>query len=252
MQDLADESGDRTERPTERRRREARARGDVARSSDLVVAIVLLAAGIAFGWLAPRLNAEFAGMLRSSLTSVPAAVPDAQSAAMYVRQIMSRVAMPVLAMLLAIVGAAATANLIQSGFLWIPETVMPQWKRLDPGRALLRWWSLHAWYSQLAGILKLAVLLGVLAIYLRTRLASAGALMEGTPQVMFHLAGQLLGECAMLLAVSLLLLAIADYGYQFWRFERSLMMTVEEVRRERMDDEPDPNVKRRQRELTGQ
>lgn len=249
MSEAVDEYGDRTERPTERRRREARARGEIARSSDIVSSVVLLAAGIALWWIGPQLNVAFADLLKSGLTTVPAMSLDAPSVTSQLQQILVRLAIPVLSILLIIVTAAMAANLVQSGFLWVPGAVLPKLERLDPGRAMSRWWSLNSWFNVLAGMVKLVALLGVLAIFLRTRLTSAGPLMEGSPPVILNLTARLLGEFIIVLAGSLLVLAVLDYGYQFWSHERRLMMTVEEVRREKREEERDPRLKRRQREV---
>ncbi len=249
MDQAADEFGDRTEQPTERRRREARARGEIARSSDIVSSVVLLAAGIALWWIGPQLNVAFADLLKSGLTTVSTTSVDAQSVTSQLQQILVRLSLPVVSILLTIVAAAIAANLVQSGFLWVPGAVLPKLERLDPGRTLSRWWSLNAWFNLFAVMVKLVALLCVLAIFLRTRLTSAGPLMEGSPPVILNLTARLLGEFVIVLAVSLLVLAVLDYGYQFWSHERRLMMTVEEVRREKREDERDPRLKRRQREV---
>ncbi len=249
MDQATDEFGDRTERPTERRRREARARGEVARSSDVVSSVVLLAAGIALWWIGPQLNVAFADLLKAGLTTVPAMSVDARSVASQIQEILVRLAFPVLSILLFIVAAAMVANLVQSGFLWVPGAVLPKLERIDPGRTMSRWWNLNSWFNLFAAMVKLVTLLCVLAIFLRTRLASAGPLMEGSPTVILNLTTRLLGEFVMVLAASLLVLAILDYVYQFWSHERRLMMTVEEVRREKREEERDPRQKRQQREV---
>ncbi|MFO1041408.1 MAG: EscU/YscU/HrcU family type III secretion system export apparatus switch protein [Planctomycetaceae bacterium] len=249
MSESPDEFGDRTERPTERRRREARARGEVARSSDIVSSVVLLVTGLALWWIGPWLNAEFAGMMKSGLTTVPAMSADVRSVTSQLQQILIRLAIPGISLLLIIVAAAMAANLVQSGFLWVPGAVLPKLERLNPGRSLSRWWSLNSWFNIIGATVKLVTLLCVLVIFLRTRLTSAGPLIEGSPLVIVNRTTQLLGELVIVLSGSLLVLAVLDYGYQFWSHERRLMMTVEEVRREKRDEERDPHMKHRQREV---
>ena len=249
MSEATDEFGDRTEQPTERRRREARARGEIARSSGIVSSVVLLAAGIALWWIGPQLNAAFADLLKSGLTTVPTTSLDAQSVTSQLQQILALLAFPVVSILLIIVAAAMAANLVQSGFLWVPGAIFPKLERLDPSQTMSRWWSLKSWINLVAATVKLVTLLCVLAIFLRTRLTSAGPLMEGSPPVILNLTARLLGEFVIVLAGSLLVLAVLDYGYQFWSHERRLMMTVEEVRREKREEERDPRLKRQQREV---
>lgn len=243
-----EDTGDRTQKPTERRRREARARGQVARSADLVTGLVLLAAAATLWWFGPTLGNELAGLMRAGLSSAPTSL-DGQTVAANIWQIASRLAIVVLPILLAIAGAATAANLVQTGFLWVPTAVLPKLERLDPGRALSQWAATHSWIGLSWSIVKLALLLAVLWIYGRMRLASAGPLAEASPLAMYSLAGRLIAELALVLSVALVMLALFDYVYQFWRTEHQLMMTVEEVRREQREDEGNPQVKRRQRNM---
>ncbi len=244
-----DDFGERTQRPTERRRREARARGDVARSADLVTALVLLSAAAALWWLGPALGTELAGMMRSRLSTGPTASLDqgiVTTQFFHVAARLSAVALPILSV---IVAAAVVSNLLQTGFLWVPTAVLPQFERLDPGRGFGRWWTMQSWMGLFWSAVKLAVLPGVMLIHVRSRLASAGPLVEGSPLALLSLTARLMGELAIVLSLCLVVLAILDYGYQFWRQEHQLMMTLEEVRREQRENEADPRWKRQQRQL---
>ena len=53
---------------------------------------------------------------------------------------------------------------------------------------------------------------------------------------------------AVKLAAVLFILSLADYAWQWWRFEQELRMTLEEVREEMKITEGDPEMRRRVRE----
>ena len=243
-----DDFGERTQRPTERRRREARARGDVARSADLVTALVLLSAAATLWWLGPALGTELAGMMRTGLSTAPTVSLDHGIVTTQLFHVAARLSAVALPILLVIVAAAVVSNLLQPGFMWMPPAVRPQFERLDPARGFGRWWAMHSWVGLIWSVVKLAVLLGVLVFHVRIRLASAGPLVEGSPLALLSLTARLMGELAIVLSLSLVVLAILDYAYQFWRQERQLMMTLEEVRREHRENEADPRWKRQRRE----
>ena len=59
---------------------------------------------------------------------------------------------------------------------------------------------------------------------------------------------QLIGELCVQLSACLVLLALVDYGFRFWRHEQGLKMTIEERRREQQDDQVDPRIKQRRAE----
>jgi type III secretion protein U len=188
-------------------------------------------------------------MMRTALTSSVPAAFDQKAVSESLLTIATRIGLVATPVLLIVVITAAAANLVQAGFLWVPNAIIPQLGRLDPSRNLSRWWSLSAWAGQLSSIIKLIVLVSVLMMYVRLRLSSAGPLVNGSVSVIYTLSTRLIGELAVVLSLSLVVLALVDYGYQFWQTERRLMMTVEEVRREQREDEGNSALKRRQREV---
>jgi flagellar biosynthetic protein FlhB len=243
-----EDTGERTQKPTARRRREARARGEVARSSDLVTALILFCSTLGLRWLGPGLVNDLGGMMRSALTSRPARL-DMQVVVSNGFLFAKDLGISLLPILLLPVAVAASASLIQTGFMWVPTAILPRPERLDIGQGLSRWWSASAWYTLLTSVIKLLVLLGVLLTYGRMRLSSADPLVTSSPPVICGIIAILVSELAVVLSLALVVLAIVDYGYQFWQTERRLMMTIEELRREQREDEANPELKRRRREL---
>jgi flagellar biosynthesis protein FlhB len=195
------------------------------------------------------LGSELAGMMRSALSSQPPASINEHLVAENVLQLATRLGTVVLPILFVSAAAAAAASLVQTGFLWVPMSVLPQLERLDMARGFGRWWSMSTWIGLILSIIKLVALFSVLLCYARVRLISADPLVTGSPTMIYSIATTLIGELAVVLSLSLVVLAIADYGYQFWQAERRLLMTVEEVRREQREDETNPHLKRRRREL---
>lgn len=239
------DSGDRTQRPTERRRREARARGDVARSADVVSSLVLLASSAGLWWLGPSLQTHLARLMASTLSTAPPSSLNTAQVAAQLTDVALQLSITALPLLLLIVFSAALSNLLQTGFLWVPIAVTPQLERVNPATGFGRLGTMNAWLGPLWGFLKLVVLCGTLIAYIQTNLATSGPLVQGTPLALFSRSAQLLGGLAVNLSLVLLALAIANYAYHFWRNERQLMMTIEEVRREQREDEVDPQLKQR-------
>lgn len=240
--------GERTQPATERRRRDARARGEVARSADLVAASVLLVVMASLWWLGPSLGQMLAGSLRAGLLAAPAKPLTVDAASLTMRLLVGRVAANVTPVLLIALTMAALASLVQTGFLWTPSALVPRGERLDPARRLGRWLSADSWFALMLGVLKLAAVLTVLTAYVRARLSSAGPLVQGEPAELLGLAARMIVELGLLLALTLFALALADYGWRFWRHEQSLKMTVEEVRREQREEEANPRLKRARRD----
>ncbi len=246
---FTDDPSDRTQPPTERRRREARARGEVARSADLVAALVLLGAMAGLWWQGPVLADKLARLVREGLSAAPPHDVTIDGAVHLFAAVAHRVMLATAPILLVVVAAAAVANLMQTGWLWVPQALLPRTERLDPARGLSRWMSLNSWFGLGSGLAKLVVLTAVFMAFVRVRMASSGPLALGEPSILLSLPARWLGELGLFLSLSLVGLAVLDYGFQFWRDERSLMVTVEERRREQREDEGDPKLKRQRRDL---
>ena len=140
---MADDSGERTIRASNRRRREARAEGVVARSREFAVALQLLVGAGMLVLLGRSLVESLAGMLASQLRSAgePSSLqepltPGAVGA--QAGQLAAWSSTSVLPWLLVPLGVAVLAGLIQIGFLFLPGKLTPSLGRVSPLGGLRR------------------------------------------------------------------------------------------------------------------
>jgi flagellar biosynthetic protein FlhB len=99
------------------------------------------------------------------------------------------------------------------------------------------------------GAVKIAVIVGVGVWSLwgeRERLLAIGSL--GASGIAASLAEITLWTC-LKMGAALLVLGLADYGYQRWRHEQDLRMTPAELREELKNQQSDPSVANRRRTL---
>ena len=235
---IDDDFAERTLPPTERRRREARQRGEVARSAELTSAVILLSAAGLFWFIIPASTNTLAGLMKSTFNSTPSTsltIDTTGALALIAGQIFASILAPIMLVLLM---SGFVANVSQTGWLWMPGAVLPQFR----SRGLLS----RDWLAKGSGmILRSVVLACVTSRFLMARHLALRSMGLGEPLAMLVQPARLLGELCIQLSLSLVLLAIVDYGYQFWRQEQRLKMTVEERRREQRDDALDPRIKRR-------
>ena len=236
---MADQS--RTEEPTPRRLREARRRGEVARSRDLTAAValwfVLAAMALLVVPVLPLLLSATSTALEGSGRTE--SVAGATSLAVWLHLFL-RLAAPVL---LAAVLAALACGIVQVGGMLAPEAVRPKLARLDPAAGVRRVLGTRGWLEAFKSALKFAVVGGAAVLSSWSSLAAvvaaarvdAAALASAVAAALLHLA--LVGGAL------LLLLGALDLMYQRWRHRRDLRMTKEEVRREHREEEGDPALK---------
>jgi flagellar biosynthetic protein FlhB len=251
---MAENDGqDRTESATPRRRQEARDRGQVARSAELSAATVLLAGA---GMLAAAGGAPLADyatrVMRHSAGALSSGDLTAQGAVRLLQDLV-RDGLLALAPFLVGVGVLTTLiNVAQTRGLVAPAAVTPKLSHLDPMAGLKRIVGLDGLVNLVKAVLKLAALGTITWLLLRgswPALMSLGEL--GAPAVA-AVSRELVLRLAFLVGLAFLVLALGDYAYQWYRNEKGMRMTQQEVRHEAKDSDGDPHVKARVRALQRQ
>ena len=245
-------SGDKSQDPTPHRRQQAREEGSAAKSQDLTSAALLLAAMGAL-WMSGASLADFFAAYGRRQLGGPAWL-DADAAfatAEYNGAIgeLARCLLPILGLILA---AAVVVNVGQIGFFFLPAKVGMDISRIDPLKSLGRMFSLDNVVRLVFALFKLALIVGVAlaCLYqdLPTILGLSGLRL---PQIAATIC-QLLFWTAVKIGLALLVLAVIDYGYQYWRHEQDLRMTPQEVREELRNLEGDPQIIARRRAVQRQ
>src|SRR5213076_1889642 len=77
---MAEDFSDKTEAPTPRRRIEAREQGNIARSPDLVAAVLILSIMMMLNWYGPGLTSALRALMQHTLGSLSDASTDGISA----------------------------------------------------------------------------------------------------------------------------------------------------------------------------
>ncbi len=226
---------ERTQPATPRRREEARARGEVARSADLSAAIVLLGGLIALEMFGEGLFASFANGLRAGLGGIHEvtaanAVPRLAAAAA-----LAWPAAPIVAFILA---AAVAAGLVQSGMLFTLEPIAPKGERLLP-----RLERIFSPVNAIGAVLRFVAVAGATGITLWSQ--REAIFVGASPAVMASVAAAL----SLRAVIALLAIGILDYAVRRWQHERKLRMTPSESREEMRRYEGDPQLRARRRTI---
>ena len=238
-------SGARTEQPTPRRLREARRRGQVARSPELSGACALLAGLAALAATGPAAAGELAGLVRGGLSLAVAGNPDPVSILRGAAAAILRLAAP--PALAALAGGAA-AGALQAGASFSVEVLRPRYDRVDPFAGAKRLLEPAQLLRAALGLGKAAALLVCLGLWLRAEAAASWQLPRVSPAALWR-ATPALSRLAFTLAVAFLVLGGLDWALARRRHVRSLMMTRDEVRREQKEDEGAPEHRAERRRL---
>ena len=237
-----DSSEEKTLPPSQKKLRDARKKGQIAKSRDLVSALGLLAAVIVLWSRGGALVDEWREVLINAerLLNEPVAVAAPQVIAS-LTGLAGRTVLPLLG---AVVAAGLVGSVIANkGLVFSLDPIKPKLEHLNPIEGLKRMFGVKAWV-ELATTLAKALLLGatLFLVFLGTWntlvLLPAGGL-SALEFVVGTQAKLLLG-----IAVGAFLAAgLIDVLIQRWLFLRDMKMSASELKREFKEQEGDPHVR---------
>lgn len=261
-----DENGDRTEEPTDRKRAEAREKGNVARSTDLNAAGLMLAAAAAIYFFGLSVVRSLAAFMQLHLSRPYAYSLDGAAALELADNVGEFLANTVLPIMMMMAGSALVLNLLQVGFLMNTDSLQPKLSRISPMEGAKRIISIRALVKLGVSLGKLIVLTSIVVLFITTALPellqaaevewmtsdapSVGETYRETRFAAIFVVSlrNMLGSLAFQLAAALVVLAVLDFGFQKWKHEQDLRMTKQEVRDEMKNMEGDPQIKQRRRD----
>ncbi len=248
---MAEENGaERTEKATVKRREQARDRGQVARSSE-VTSAVLLVAGItvlvAGSGHFTRVLGRNTSYLLSQAHNLGPGNPNAFSELVVGNLKVILVALAPL--LLAVMVAAVGANVMQIGFHASPKALAFRTEKLNPLTGMKRFFQKTTYFDMAKHFLKILII-GLLAW--GTIQGLMGDLVASAVLPLHEIVSLARTDFTQLMIKLLLftaVLGLIDWFWQKHRHEENLKMTRQEVKKENKDIEGDPQIKARVRGL---
>jgi flagellar biosynthetic protein FlhB len=252
---VSEESGqERTEKATPKRLKDARDKGQIARSRELnSAALVLLGAGGLWA-LGGHLGSVFIDLMRGGFTIDRAAALDPAALVSYLGAASGQALWALAPWLLLALVIAAAAPMLLGGFLLSAENLTPKFERLDPAKGLKRVFSAQGAVETGKALAKFLVLGGIAWLVVRQMAPALLALgSEPMPGAIVHALG-LSAKAFFLTALGLLLIAAVDVPFQLWNHAKQLRMTRQDIKDEMKESEGRPEVRgrirQRQQELS--
>ncbi|MCB9365985.1 MAG: flagellar biosynthesis protein FlhB [Calditrichaeota bacterium] len=239
----------RTEKPTPRRREQAREKGSVARSQDLNSAVLLFGAALTLTWLGGGIVTGLGEILSSLLRRAGKSELNMQLARDLATYETLEVAKVLLPFLLALMAFGLAVNVTQVGFRVSWKAAAPNWSRLNPLSGFKRFFSVRALVELAKSLLKLFFVGLILYFTLKSAALESSWLFFMPKEQLLPEMGRKLNDLFRAAAMVLLAIGLLDFVYQRYDHEQSLKMTKEEVKEEAKQQEGDPKVKGKIREI---
>ncbi|WP_339732197.1 flagellar biosynthesis protein FlhB [uncultured Gimesia sp.] len=242
------DSGEKTEQPTDRRRNEAREKGNIAKSTDLNAAGMMLAAACALYFFAVGLSNEMKNFMELTLTAPVWLQMEPVKLIERCEAIIKLFLEGTVMMMVMLFISAVLLNLVQVGFLISPDVLQIKWERLNPIEGAKRIISVRGIVKLAVSLGKLSLLVFIAAWFSYLVFPNFLALMGASPETILRDIFNSTVELGILLALALIVLGCIDFAFQKWKHEKDLMMSKQEIREEMKSMEGDPLLRQRRRE----
>lgn len=254
--DLQYFAGEKTERATPKKRQDAKKKGQVAKSQDINTAAVLLAVFLFLlvggGYLKKGIFSLFKNSFQKYLL-MDATPENLQVIFLEIFKGLAGFLGPI--MLVAVIAGVA-ANFFQVGAMFTPDAIQPKLDKINPLSGFKRIFSMRSLVELIKSLLKIGLIGVITFIVLWKRAPEILALSQKSIGTSLATLGSLTVQMGLYASGALLVLAILDYLYQKYDFEKSIRMSKQDIKDEYKNTEGDPliksRIKQRQREIAMQ
>lgn len=243
-----DQAGERSEQATPKRQKDAREKGQVARSRELTTAMVLIFSGLGFLWSGPDIAKSFYDIAVKNFTFHATDLLSAEFMFASLKFSIGDVFSALSLFFLMIYMAAALSPAAIGGWTFSTSAMSFKGSRLSPAKGFKRMFGSTAAMElvksfgkfTVVGLVSWWILSGLFNELLSLGVETIGmALPHGLKLVSFAFIG---------ISASLLLIAAIDVPFQLWNHSKQLKMTKQELKDEFKDTEGKPEVKSRIRQ----
>ncbi|MFW5487201.1 MAG: flagellar biosynthesis protein FlhB [Desulfovibrio sp.] len=238
-----------TEKPTGKRIKKAREDGSVAKSEDLSKAAVLAVGVFSLLTLFSYIANKVAHLFRYFLGEHLIFTPTQNSVYELLLMLSSELAFILLPFFFCIMLAAFIILRVQVGKLWTTKVFKPKFGKIFNLAAGLKRLVLDPQvFLRLGKNLLMAIAVGYAPyIVLRDEMPKLQPLFFATPAGIAQNLLELAYRMTYYALIPMLLIGIADYVYQRWRYTEGLKMSKQEVKDEARQAEGNPEIKQKQR-----
>lgn len=240
-------TGEKTEQPTHKRLRDARKKGQVAHSKEISSTALLIGIFAYFflghEWIYRQLLAMI------DLPSKYYEVPFEQAVSAVLIGVFTATVLLTLPAIAVVIVLGVAVNYLQVGPLFSGEPLKPSFSKLNPAEKLKQMFG----RKNMMEFLKSTVKVSFLSILLYRLIRDAIPVLIYVPydglDGVLRVLHALLYQLALVTSFAYVVIAVVDFVFQKKQHVKQLMMTKQEVKQEHKENEGDPTIKGRRRQL---
>lgn len=242
-----DDAGDRTEKPTPKRIKDARKDGTVAKSKELTSTLMVLVWVGLFWLLVPMVARRLSGLFRLAVGSLDQPFPQAAASVGWAS--VSVLLVVVAAFVACVVGVALVVEFLQAGPVFAPKKVKPDLSHLNPAEGFKRMFSMDNLVEVAKAVVKTAALAAIAVVVVKSQIGKLLSLPQGMPGALLTAMWSSTVRVTVWVIGVFLVLSLLDLLYQRYSFTKKLRMSRRDIQQEMKDDSGDPHVRSRRKQL---
>ena len=244
---MAESAGEKTEMPTPKKLRDARQKGQVCTSKDIVSTAILIVLFALLAWMGVELMEDMEELLRFLGGSVAENNEEAIMESSKFTMLLIFKHSFIFVVVAAVIGIVA--NVAQIGFLFTFEPMIPKLEKLNPVEGAKKIFCMKNLFEFLKNVVKVCFLGYLLYKIIWASIPELLTMCYGTVDDIFPCLKLMLKRLAVYTAFGYIVIAIVDRLFQGRNFTKQMMMTKDEVKREYKEMEGSQEVKQAQRQF---
>ena len=246
---MAEDQFDKTEQPTPKRIQDAREKGQVMKSREVTTAFVFIAVIIYLYFNISHIGNIIDDRLVYFLSNFSNLNLGYTECIKIIDDLIYTVVYAILPFILLVFAASVLSNIMQVGFLLTFQPLIPDITKIDPVSGVKRFFSLQSLNELVKSIFKFFVLTAITYFTIAPYLKKILVLQYMTPSYDAFFTFKIIYKLFFNIIMALIVLAIADYFFQKYKYNKGLMMTKQEVKDEAKQFEGDQQVKGKIRKM---
>lgn len=243
------DNGEKTEEPSAHRIEEFRKKGDVASSKELTSVLVLASTIFTLALTLIFIYEEMSSFMEWAYSLEADKAFQEKNFAILVSKSAKSILICSGPVLLVSVLVGVLSNLAQVGFLFAPEVLTFNPQRIDPIQGFKRLFTVRALVEAIKGVFKFIFVLSIVYIFMQDQIDSFGGYLHLEFFDAFLYGKDVLVRLGLSIVLGLTVVALGDFAYQKLSYRKKLMMTKEQAKREHKEQDGNPEIKQRIRNI---
>lgn len=246
--------GEKTEPATDKKLSDARKEGQVAKSKEIANCMGLMSLFLILKFYVGTMGTRFLEMFQGTYNNIPEILtfwggnmPQDEMRLLFSRMMVNTLLI-ILPILLIGFMVAFVCDVAQVKWKVTTKPLQPKLSKLNPLKGFKKIFSVNALVELVKSLLKIGLIIYISYAYLKDKVILIYSLYDMPLLQALSLAAETVTDLGIRIAAVYMVIALADFVYQKFKFSQDMRMTKQEIKDEYKQSEGDPQIKGRIRQ----